>query len=73
MTSTRFRLSLILSFSFLSNMHFAIPVAAALLTSAHGASAAYNLVKEFSGSSFFDGWEFYGNYDNLTNGAYLSP
>ena len=54
-------------------MHFAIPVAAALLTSAHGASAAYNLVKEFSGSSFFDGWEFYGNYDNLTNGAYLSP
>ena len=50
-------------------MHFAIPVAAALLTSAHGASAAYNLVKEFTGSSFFDGWEFYGNYDNLTNGA----
>ncbi|RPD77276.1 hypothetical protein L226DRAFT_459589 [Lentinus tigrinus ALCF2SS1-7] len=49
-------------------MHFAIPVAAALLTSAQGASAAYNLVKDFSGSSFFNGWEFYGNYDNLTNG-----
>ncbi|RDX41602.1 hypothetical protein OH76DRAFT_1489360 [Lentinus brumalis] len=49
-------------------MHFAIPVAAALLASAHGASAAYNLVREYSGSSFFDGWEFYGNYDNLTNG-----
>ncbi len=52
-------------------MHFAIPVAAALLASAHGASAAYNLVREYSGSSFFDGWEFYGNYDNLTNGAHL--
>ncbi|KAI0673184.1 concanavalin A-like lectin/glucanase domain-containing protein [Trametes maxima] len=30
--------------------------------------AAYNLVKEYSGSSFFSGWDFYGNYDNLTNG-----
>lgn len=24
-------------------------------------------VKEYSGSSFFDDWTYYGNYDNLTN------
>jgi len=30
--------------------------------------AQYSLVKEYSGSSFFSGWNFYGNYDNLTNG-----
>jgi len=28
----------------------------------------YNFAKEYSGTSFFDGWDFYGNYDNLTNG-----
>lgn len=28
----------------------------------------YNFAKEYSGSSFFDGWNFYGNFDNLTNG-----
>ena len=53
-------------------MHLVLPVAAALLSSASGASATYSLVKEFSGSNFFDGWDFYGNYDNLTNGVYLS-
>ncbi|KAH9940488.1 concanavalin A-like lectin/glucanase domain-containing protein [Epithele typhae] len=30
--------------------------------------AAYNLIKDYSGANFFDGWQFYGNYDNLTNG-----
>ncbi|KAL1756077.1 glycoside hydrolase family 16 protein [Schizophyllum commune] len=32
------------------------------------AATSYDLVKEYSGESFFDGWSFYGNYDNLTNG-----
>ncbi|GAA6022845.1 hypothetical protein JCM10207_001421 [Rhodosporidiobolus poonsookiae] len=32
------------------------------------AQAAYELVKAYEGSSFFDGWQFYGHYDNLTNG-----
>ncbi|TBU31022.1 concanavalin A-like lectin/glucanase domain-containing protein [Dichomitus squalens] len=41
---------------------------AALLSSAPGALATYTLVREYSGSSFFTGWDFYGNYDNLTNG-----
>ncbi|KAI0772345.1 concanavalin A-like lectin/glucanase domain-containing protein [Trametes elegans] len=42
--------------------------AAALLASSMPAFAAYNLVKEYSGTSFFSGWDFYGSYDNLTNG-----
>jgi len=29
---------------------------------------AYNLVADYSGSTFFDKWDFYGMYDNLTNG-----
>ncbi|GAA6022848.1 hypothetical protein JCM10207_001422 [Rhodosporidiobolus poonsookiae] len=32
------------------------------------AHAAYSLTKDYSGDSFFDGWEYYGHYDNLTNG-----
>lgn len=28
----------------------------------------YGLVKEYAGSGFFDDWNFYGSYDNLTNG-----
>jgi len=31
-------------------------------------ATSYNLAKDYSGTSFFDGWTFYGNYDNLTNG-----
>jgi len=31
-------------------------------------ATSYNLVKDYSGDSFFDGWNFYGNFDNLTNG-----
>ncbi|KAF7968294.1 hypothetical protein HWV62_31039 [Athelia sp. TMB] len=31
-------------------------------------ATSYNLVKDYSGSTFFDGWNFYNNYDNLTNG-----
>ena len=29
--------------------------------------AVYNLVRSWEGQTFFDGWDFYGNYDNLTN------
>ncbi|EGN98170.1 glycoside hydrolase family 16 protein, partial [Serpula lacrymans var. lacrymans S7.3] len=31
-------------------------------------AATYNAVKEYSGSTFFNDWTFYNNYDNLTNG-----
>ncbi|PAV20464.1 glycoside hydrolase family 16 [Pyrrhoderma noxium] len=30
--------------------------------------SAYDIVREYSGSSFFDRWDFYGSWDNLTNG-----
>lgn len=30
--------------------------------------ANFTLVQDYSGDSFFDAWDFYGNYDNLTNG-----
>ncbi|KAJ8081049.1 hypothetical protein PM082_017889 [Marasmius tenuissimus] len=32
------------------------------------AGTTYNVVQEYAGQTFFDGWEFYGNFDNLTNG-----
>ncbi|KAI0060384.1 glycoside hydrolase family 16 protein [Artomyces pyxidatus] len=32
------------------------------------ARAQYSLVKEYAGTTFFDDWTFYGNFDNLTNG-----
>ncbi|KAI0743871.1 concanavalin A-like lectin/glucanase domain-containing protein [Daedaleopsis nitida] len=48
-------------------MRLAITLASTLFATAP-AYAAYNLVKEYSGKNFFNGWEFYGNYDNLTNG-----
>ena len=51
-------------------MRLAIPLASTLFAAAP-ALAAYYLVKEYSGTNFFDGWEFYGNYDNLTNGTCL--
>lgn len=50
-------------------MRGVIPVTVTALAFACSASAAYNLVREYSGSNFFEGWEFYGNYDNLTNGT----
>ncbi|KAF7296666.1 GH16 domain-containing protein [Mycena chlorophos] len=39
----------------------------AALPSVLGATT-YSMVKEYSGSGFFDDWNFYGNFDNLTNG-----
>ncbi|KAF9485088.1 hypothetical protein BDN70DRAFT_871784 [Pholiota conissans] len=31
-------------------------------------AASFNLVKDYSGSTFFDEWDFYGSWDNLTLG-----
>lgn len=31
--------------------------------------SCYNIVDDFSGLTFFDNWDFYGNYDNLTLGV----
>ncbi|GAA5921226.1 hypothetical protein JCM1841_001643 [Sporobolomyces salmonicolor] len=42
-------------------------VSAAVLLAA-GARAEYSLVKDYSGDSFFNGWSYYGSWDNLTNG-----
>ena len=33
---------------------------------------AYEFLREYSGLSFFDKWDFYGSWDNLTNGAYTT-
>ncbi|KIY52369.1 glycoside hydrolase family 16 protein [Fistulina hepatica ATCC 64428] len=35
---------------------------------AASAETTYDLVKDYSGESFFDDWIFYGHYDNLTDG-----
>ncbi|KAJ7676058.1 glycoside hydrolase family 16 protein [Mycena polygramma] len=32
------------------------------------AATTYDMVKQYSGANFFDGWNFYGKFDNLTNG-----
>ena len=34
---------------------------------------AYNLLEDFSGNTFFNTWDFYGNYDNLTLGTLHEP
>jgi len=46
--------------------------ALALLSCAQVSLGAYNLVKDYSGQTFFDSWTYYGNYDNLTNGTHLN-
>jgi hypothetical protein len=46
---------------------------AALLSSARvSLGASYNLVKDYSGQTFFDSWSYYGSYDNLTSGKHLN-
>jgi hypothetical protein len=32
-------------------------------------AAAYDLVRDYSGQTFFEGWDFYGSWDNLTLGV----
>ena len=34
--------------------------------------ATYNLVQSYSGSNFFQGWDFFDGFDNTTNGAFGS-
>jgi hypothetical protein len=34
---------------------------------------AYNLVRDYSGQNFFQGWDFYGSWDNLTLGMCPRP
>ena len=46
--------------------------AGVLLSLATSSLAAYDLVKTYSGNSFFDSWSYYGHYDNLTSGVQLS-
>lgn len=41
-----------------------------LLASTH--VVAYDTFHEYAGSTFFDGWDFYGSWDNLTLGASLA-
>lgn len=36
-------------------------------------AASFSVVQDFSGSTFFDKWDFFGNYDNLTGGAVVWP
>jgi hypothetical protein len=31
-------------------------------------SGSYDLVRDYSGTTFFDRWDFYGSWDNLTLG-----
>lgn len=44
-----------------------IALSVAVLSVVPGAHAAYDLVETWQGQSFFNGWQFYGSYDNLTN------
>jgi hypothetical protein len=46
--------------------------AAVLLSLAASSLATYDLVKTYSGNSFFDSWSYYGHYDNLTFGVQSS-
>jgi hypothetical protein len=38
------------------------------LLSLFSCSISYDPVREYSGSTFFDRWDFYGSWDNLTLG-----
>lgn len=51
-------------------MMWLLGVAAAVLPALRVVSS-YDIVREYSGSSFFDAWTYYGQYDNLTLGASL--
>ena len=35
-------------------------------------STSYDIVRDYSGATFFDRWDFYGSWDNLTLGMCLN-
>ncbi|KAH7885188.1 glycoside hydrolase family 16 protein [Phlebopus sp. FC_14] len=47
---------------------FVGPLVVALASLPSAAATQYSLAKEYYGSTFFNDWTFYNNYDNLTNG-----
>ncbi|GAA5985051.1 hypothetical protein JCM10908_002502 [Rhodotorula pacifica] len=46
----------------------ALALATLALAAPLQATAQYSLAKDYAGNSFFNGWDFYGHWDNLTNG-----
>jgi hypothetical protein len=34
--------------------------------------SSYDMVRDYSGRNFFNGWDFYGDYDNLTLGEIIN-
>jgi len=51
-----------------ANSLFVFPVLLLLLFFPIVNAATFDLVDDFSGKTFFDKWDFYGHYDNLTLG-----
>jgi hypothetical protein len=51
-------------------MHWWSILGAPLIASSH--VVAFDVIRDYSGSTFFDGWDFYGGWDNLTLGASLA-
>ena len=45
----------------------------ALALAATRAHAQYKLIKDYSGTQFFSGWDFINGFDNTTNGASRPP
>jgi hypothetical protein len=44
-------------------------LATSVLLAQAAAATSYNFATEYTGSSFFDGFSYYGYYDNVTNGT----
>lgn len=49
-------------------MRWCLSAAVLAATSVVSPCAAYEFVRQYAGSSFFDRWDFYGSWDNLTLG-----
>ncbi|KAI0070212.1 hypothetical protein K474DRAFT_1609105 [Panus rudis PR-1116 ss-1] len=49
-------------------MKAALSLVTLLSLSPAALAASFNLVKAYQGTDFFSGWEFYGTFDNTTNG-----
>ncbi|KZV70420.1 glycoside hydrolase family 16 protein [Peniophora sp. CONT] len=50
------------------SLHLFLALLGAAALPAATATGSYSLVEDFSGTTFFDKWTFYDNFDNLTNG-----